>query len=123
MAYRSPVEEATGTTESAGIGEVVVRKLTASQGARSEHYEVSGATAKRTPGVVRSERTRPTHEETPDIALRAREHVGVLLRECAAISAQLYEATDPIECARLGGALWRNSGPTDTTERTSGEIS
>jgi hypothetical protein len=105
MPYRNPAEEATGTTESQGIGEVIVRKLTESQGARSEHYEVSGATGKRTQWVARSDRARPARAETPDTSLRAREHVGVLLRECATVSAAIYEATDPIECARLGGAL------------------
>ena len=97
MSYVTTEGTGGGLGEDRGVGPVVVRKLTESQGSRSTTYEVAANTAR-----VRARRPQgqPPAADKPDIA--SYEHVRSLLRRAEENAQALLETDDPRDAALLG---------------------
>jgi len=107
MSYRQSEGTGSGQGESRNVGPVIVRKLTESQGSRSEVYEVAEQT-----GRVKSRRTASGRagelsapEELSNLEIAANEHVRRLVRRAAEAAQALYETDDVRDAALLGSTL------------------
>jgi len=108
MTYVTRQETESSSSTLSHPGEVLIRKLTQSQGARSEYYETTDATLKRAVAVGRRPAVptpvAPRGAATEDLANI--EHVDRLLRDCQNKVADLIEsAGDPINSALVASAL------------------
>lgn len=109
MSYVIPFATDTTILERSQPSEVLIRKVTDSQDARSELYEVREATSK----VISPRRAKRAGSrfvgariEPVQADRAATEHVGRLVRECREKSEALFEALpDPIQSALMGSSL------------------
>lgn len=110
MSYVIPSESETGgpATQTRVHEYETIRKLTASQGARSDLYEVQEPTGK----IFRRQRAErfgaTSQKPLPPSAkttIAELEHIGRLLRDCKVKSASLLESTDPVDSALHGSSL------------------
>lgn len=109
MSYFAPTPTGGSQTSTEDYTREKIRKLTASQGARSALYEV---VHEPTGKMARWQRKERAAQVSPKPSTRSaknmiaeREHIGRLLRDCQTKSQALLDSTDPIDSALFGANL------------------